>query len=447
MAVNYAGGRTRIAVRSQSIRDAGTKVRTSSGRTFHRSRAACYSAQSIGGKAANRSSGRGRYGIEREIEYGAGKGADTMTRSAGKAAESSAKTAGKTTENSGKTAEKAAETTAKTVGEAANSTAKAAEKAAETVAKAAEKAGETAIRAGSAAATAGTSEAFHAIKSGFRFAKKTFDVSKKGLEKATASSDEGARGGSKAGGMTVSEQNANLTSHKSAKTGTKLLAFFTPLVGAMLLPVMITALLTLMIIIVVLVPILSAAGISAEAHPEVPPVSTEAFSKISEEMLKYQGISYVWGGSSPETGFDCSGLVQYVYRNALGIELPRQSQSMCDFCAYVPEADAAQGDLVFFRGTSARTGNDITHVAIYCGDNIIYEAGDNGVGYARLDTPYSQAHFAGFGRVPGIEIGTVSNDIEVVSNDVKVDSNDAEDSETNAGTAPVPQNDGGTRNE
>lgn len=440
MAVNYAGGRTRIAVRSQSIRDAGTKVRTSSGRTFHRSRAVCYSAQSIGGKAANRSSGRGRYGIEREIEYGAGKGADTMARSAGKGAESSAKTAGKTTENSGKTAEKAAETTAKTVGEAANSTAKAAEKAAETVGQAAEKAGETAILAGSAAATAGTSEAIHAIKSGFRFAKKTFDVSKKGMEKAAASPDEGARGGSKAGGMTASEQNANLTSHKSAKTGTKLLAFFTPLVGAMLLPVIITSLLTLMIIIVVLVPILSAAGISAEARPEVPPVSSEAFSKVSEEMLKYYGISYVWGGSSPETGFDCSGLVQYVYRNALGIELPRQSQSMCDFCAYVPEADAAQGDLVFFRGTSTRTGNDITHVAIYCGDNIIYEAGDSGVGYARLDTPYCQAHFAGFGRVPGIEIGTVSND-------VKVDSNDAERSETIAGTAPVPQNDGGTRNE
>ena len=105
---------------------------------------------------------------------------------------------------------------------------------------------------------------------------------------------------------------------------------------------------------------------------------------------------------------------------------------MCDFCAYVPEADAAQGDLVFFRGTSARTGNDITHVAIYC-DNIIYEAGDNGVGYARLDTPYCQAHFAGFGRVPGIEVEAVSND--------------AEGNKTNAGTAPVPQNDGGTKDE
>ena len=105
---------------------------------------------------------------------------------------------------------------------------------------------------------------------------------------------------------------------------------------------------------------------------------------------------------------------------------------MCDFCAYVPEADAAQGDLVFFKGTSARTGNDITHVAIYC-DNIIYEAGDNGVGYARLDTPYCQAHFAGFGRVPGIEVEAVSND--------------AEGNKTNAGTAPVPQNDGGTKDE
>lgn len=123
---------------------------------------------------------------------------------------------------------------------------------------------------------------FHAIKTGFKVAKKTFDVSKKGLEKATASENEGSRGGSAARG-TISEQNANLTSHKLVKTGTKLLTFFTPLVGAMLLPVIITAFLTLMIITVVLAPIISAAGASVEAHPEVPPVSSEAFSKISTE--------------------------------------------------------------------------------------------------------------------------------------------------------------------
>lgn len=284
MAVNSRSDRTRIAVRSQSVKDAGTKVKAVSERSFHRSRAAQYSSQGIGKKAT--------------------------TKTSRKATDTIAQTAEKATEATGKTAEKAAEATAK-----------AAEKAAETVAKTAEKAAETGIRAGSAVATAGTSEAVHAIKAGFKVVKKTFDVSKKGLEKATDSPKEGSKGGSKSGGMTVSEQNANLTSHKSAKTGTKLLAFFTPLVGAMLLPVIITVFLTLMIITVVLAPIISAVGGSIEAHPEVPPVSTEAFAKISEEMLKYEGIPYVWGGSSPEAGFDCSGMVQYVYRNALGVEL------------------------------------------------------------------------------------------------------------------------------
>ena len=411
MAVNYSNGRTRIAVRSQSIKKTGTEVNAFEGRTFHRSRTAFYSTQSIGKKTPGK------------------KATDTMAQNAWKTTDATAKTGGKAAETVTQGVEKSAETAAKTGEKAAETAAKTAQKAAETVAKTAEKAAETGIRAGSAVATAGTSEAFHAIKTGFKVAKKTFDVSKKGMEKATESQPESTKGGSQTGGMTVSEQNANLTSHKSAKTGTNLLAFFTPLVGAMLLPLIITVFLTLMIITVVLAPIISAVGGSIEAHPEVPPVSTEAFAKISEEMLKYEGIPYVWGGSSPEAGFDCSGMVQYVYRNALGIELPRQSQSMCDFCTYVPEADAAQGDLVFFRGTSARTGNDITHVAIYCGDNIIYESGDKGVGYARLDTPYCQAHFAGFGRVPGIEVSSATNNTE--------------GSETNAGTAGVPEN-GGT---
>ncbi len=98
------------------------------------------------------------------------------------------------------------------------------------------------------------------------------------------------------------------------------------------------------------------------------------------EALKYQGWDYVYGGSNPNTSFDCSGLVQWCYGKA-GISLPRTAQA---------------GDLVFFHSTY-NAGTYVTHVGIYVGNNQMYHAGDP-IGYADLNNSYWQ-YYRGWQKV------------------------------------------------
>ncbi len=83
---------------------------------------------------------------------------------------------------------------------------------------------------------------------------------------------------------------------------------------------------------------------------------------IVADARKYLGIPYVWGGSDPTTGFDCSGLVQHVYDD-LGIDLPRGSRAQAQEGVEIPSlAQARPGDLVTF-------GVPANHIGIYIGDN------------------------------------------------------------------------------
>jgi cell wall-associated NlpC family hydrolase len=94
---------------------------------------------------------------------------------------------------------------------------------------------------------------------------------------------------------------------------------------------------------------------------------------------EYVGTKYVWGGSTP-SGFDCSGFVQYVFREH-GIELPRTSRQQAQVGEVIPLGlDALQpGDLMFFATDGAR----IDHIAIYVGGNEIIHSSSSGggVGY------------------------------------------------------------------
>ena len=129
-------------------------------------------------------------------------------------------------------------------------------------------------------------------------------------------------------------------------------------------------------------------------------LSDEVFVNMLREAEKYLGYPYVWGGSSPETGFDCSGYVSYVLNNCgngwnvgrLGAEGLRQ------ICSYISVEDAQPGDLVFFEGTYDTTGT--SHVGIYVGDNKMIHAGSP-VKYADISSAYWQSHFLSFGRIPG----------------------------------------------
>lgn len=117
---------------------------------------------------------------------------------------------------------------------------------------------------------------------------------------------------------------------------------------------------------------------------------------IMDEALKYQGTRYVFGGSTPTTGFDCSGLTSWCYGKA-GIKLPRTAQAQYDAMAHLNIKDAKPGDLIFFHSTY-NTADYVTHVGIYVGDMKMYHAGDP-VGYGNLNTSYWQAHLIGAGRV------------------------------------------------
>ena len=79
--------------------------------------------------------------------------------------------------------------------------------------------------------------------------------------------------------------------------------------------------------------------------------------------MKYQGVSYRWGGTSPETGFDCSGLVYYVYKQN-GITLSRVAQSMAYNGTEVSLDSLQPGDIVLF-GSSVY---NIWHAGIYAGN-------------------------------------------------------------------------------
>lgn len=93
------------------------------------------------------------------------------------------------------------------------------------------------------------------------------------------------------------------------------------------------------------------------------------------------GTPYRWGGNTPDTGFDCSGLVGYVYRDAAGVSLPRSSSAMSELGRRKLAIDLLQpGDLVFFE-----SGRDVGHVGIYVGERRFVHAPNSG-GTVRLDS-------------------------------------------------------------
>ena len=104
----------------------------------------------------------------------------------------------------------------------------------------------------------------------------------------------------------------------------------------------------------------------------------------------------MYGGSNPNTSFDCSGLTSWCYGKA-GISLPRTAQAQYDATQHIPLSQAKAGDLVFFHSTY-NAGTYVTHVGIYAGNNRMYHAGDP-IGYADLTSSYWQKHLIGAGRV------------------------------------------------
>ena len=125
-------------------------------------------------------------------------------------------------------------------------------------------------------------------------------------------------------------------------------------------------------------------------------LTDEEFAAIYKEAQKYVGTPYVWGGSTPETGFDCSGYVCWVY-NQNGYNVGRTTANgPWNKSQHSSEAEAKPGDLVFFEGTYDTPGK--SHVGIYLGNGMMVSAGDP-IKYANIHSSYWQKYLSGFGRL------------------------------------------------
>lgn len=141
--------------------------------------------------------------------------------------------------------------------------------------------------------------------------------------------------------------------------------------------------------------LLAALLLGACAGSPALPVDPQTRHRIVLEALGQVGRPYRYGGATPE-GFDCSGLVQYVYAQA-GLRLPRTTREQHARGERIDDDALEPGDLLFYRFESGR----VDHVAIYLGDGQAVHAPANGraVIVAAVDLPYWKKHFVDAVRV------------------------------------------------
>ncbi|MBS4151002.1 C40 family peptidase [Pseudomonadota bacterium DY0742] len=124
-------------------------------------------------------------------------------------------------------------------------------------------------------------------------------------------------------------------------------------------------------------PVLEPSGVPPE------PVSATAANDVLFRALGLVGTPYRYGGNTPGSGFDCSGLIGYVYRDAAGLALPRTTQQMSQAQGANVRREALQaGDLVFFATSGGRR---VSHAGIYVGEGRFVHAPSSG-GTVRLDS-------------------------------------------------------------
>ncbi|MET3654436.1 C40 family peptidase [Dyella japonica] len=134
----------------------------------------------------------------------------------------------------------------------------------------------------------------------------------------------------------------------------------------------------------------------ANLPARAPTGATGTANDVLFRAIALVGTPYRWGGNTPDGGFDCSGLVDYIYRNAAGLSLPHSSREMSQMSGSRVRqmTDLISGDLVFFGGSGG-----ISHVGVYVGKGRFVHAPNSG-GTVRLDDidgPYWRDHFE-FGK-------------------------------------------------
>lgn len=122
--------------------------------------------------------------------------------------------------------------------------------------------------------------------------------------------------------------------------------------------------------------------------------------KIMGRLKQQLGKPYVWGGESPQEGFDCSGLIFYAYNQLLAAKLPRTANEMFHFkrARNVADNDLQRGDLLFFH---IHTRNKADHVGVYLGDGRFIESPRTGerIRISYLSDDFWQEHYLGSKRI------------------------------------------------
>ena len=128
---------------------------------------------------------------------------------------------------------------------------------------------------------------------------------------------------------------------------------------------------------------------------------------VSSFALGLIGVNYKFGGNTPESGLDCSGLVRYVFAQVTGVDLPRTAREMSHVGDKISVDQLKPGDLVFFNTRRFA----FSHVGIYLGDNQFIHAPRTGrdVEITMIDKSYWQKRFNGARRLVGVVPGIMPN--------------------------------------
>lgn len=124
---------------------------------------------------------------------------------------------------------------------------------------------------------------------------------------------------------------------------------------------------------------------------------TEGPHEILINALSLKGTRYRYGGSSPDTGFDCSGFVRYVFSKAANISLPHNARAISQFGDIISRQQLQPGDLVFYNTMKSA----FSHVGIYLGNNRFIHAPSSGGGIriVNMDETYWANRFDGARRI------------------------------------------------
>lgn len=123
--------------------------------------------------------------------------------------------------------------------------------------------------------------------------------------------------------------------------------------------------------------------------------------RLVDEAMTWLGTPYRYGGQD-KSGADCSGLTMQVYKNALGILLPRNSGQQQKYCNKISYGQIQVGDLIFF--TTGRDKARVSHVGMYVGNGyFIHASGSRGVILSQLGESYYTRNYHSTGHVPGLD--------------------------------------------